>query len=143
MSVHERGWYTKDVGQRNALKLPAAPRGRMYLRYLITIILFALLNGCAGKLPSPEPDEDGIRFSFLAPAAKSVAIAGTFNHWDAEKDRLTGPDQDGIWIITLPLADGRYEYCFVINNKDWMPDPSAPSLDDELGRRNSLLIVAH
>ena len=113
-----------------------------YARSLFMIVVLFIAAGCAQKSFASEAHAGSVRFSIRALSAKSVALAGTFNHWDPEKDRLAGPDRDGIWTITLPLADGRYEYCFVINGKDWMPDPSAPSVDDELGRRNSVIIVA-
>ena len=108
-------------------------------RAFIAITLLFLLVNCAQK--PPETVAGGVRFSFLAPLAKSVAIAGSFNRWDPGQDRLTGPDRNGIWTILLPLSQGRYEYRFVINNSEWVLDPSAPSMDDGLGETNSIVIV--
>ncbi len=114
----------------------------MHIRALIALTLFLLLVSCAQKPPSPEAEAGGVRFSFLAPSAKSVAISGSFNRWDPDKDRLTGPDWKGIWTILLPLSPGRYEYRFVINNSEWVLDPFMPSVDDGLGDKNSLVIVS-
>ncbi len=115
----------------------------MHNRAFTTItLLFLLINcNCAQKPPSPEAAAGGVRFSFLAPSAKSVTIAGSFNRWDPDQDRLTGPDRKGIWTIVLPLSRGRYEYRFVINNNEWVLDPSVPSMDDGLGEKNSIVVV--
>jgi 1,4-alpha-glucan branching enzyme len=108
----------------------------------IFIILFCLTASCVQKLPTPEVLSNGIRFSFFAPSAKSVAIAGSFNRWNPENDKLTGPDKKGVWRITLPLSEGRYEYRFIINDSEWVLDPSIPSVDDGLGGENSILIIS-
>ncbi len=110
-------------------------------RAFITITFLFLLVNFAQKRPDLDAADGGVRFSFLAPSAKSVAIAGSFNRWDPGHDRLAGPDRNGIWTILLPLSQGRYEYRFVINNSEWVLDPSAPSVDDGLGEKNSIVIV--
>jgi 1,4-alpha-glucan branching enzyme len=113
----------------------------MPLRTFIYITMFVLIAGCATKSLAPEARDNGVRFSFLAPSASSVSIAGSFNHWDPQTNALTGPDRDGVWTTVLPLSPGRYEYRFVVNGKDWILDPSVPSEDDGLGERNSLFIL--
>ncbi len=113
----------------------------MTLRTFIYITLFVFIAGCAPKSLAPVVLQDGIRFSYSAPSAKSVSIAGSFNHWDPRSNALTGPDRNGVWTIALPLPPGRYEYRYVVNGKDWFLDPSAPSVDDGLGDRNSILVV--
>ncbi len=92
---------------------------------------------------SPEPVvmHRGVRFSYAAPSAKSVAIAGNFNHWKPDQDRLLGPDRKGIWTIVLPLQPGRYEYRFIVDGREWVLDPSVPSMEDGLGDRNSLFVL--
>ncbi len=114
---------------------------RMNFYYPLIIVLFFLSSGCAPKSLSPEATQGGIRFSFSDLAAKSVSIAGNFNHWSPDHDRLAGSGQKGIWTIVLPLPPGRYEYRFVVNGKEWVLDPSVPSVDDGLGDRNSLFVV--
>ena len=84
----------------------------------------------------------GVRFWFFAHSAKSVAIAGSFNRWNPESGRLSGPDKKGLWEITLPLPEGRYEYRFVVNDSEWVLDPSVPSVDDGLGGKNSILVIS-
>ncbi len=113
----------------------------MSLRVFIFITLFVLFAGCAPKSLEPAAMRDGVHFSFSAPSAKSVSIAGSFNRWNPDQDRLIGPDRVGIWTIVLKLAPGRYEYQYVVDGKNWALDPSVPSMDDGLGDRNSVIVV--
>ena len=109
---------------------------------IISLMLFcSLLAACGPKHPGPEMTKEGVSFSLYAPSAKSVAITGSFNAWDIRKDRLSGPDKKGLWSIVLPLPEGRYEYLFVINEKDWLPDPAVPEVDDGFGKKNSVFLV--
>jgi 1,4-alpha-glucan branching enzyme len=113
----------------------------MNLRFLLIAMLILLCFGCEPKSLAPQVVREGVLFSFSAPAAKSVSIAGSFNHWNADHARLTGPSKEGIWNIILPLSAGQYEYRFVVNGKEWVLDPSVPSVDDGLGGKNSVLFV--
>ena len=115
---------------------------RISLNILPLILLCSSLISCAPRHLRPEITSDGVLFSFYAPAAKSVTIAGSFNAWHLQKDRLTGPDSHGDWTIVLPLPQGRYEYLLFINGKDWQPDPSVPAVDDGFGGKNSVLFVS-
>ena len=106
------------------------------------VILFSLsVVGCELRHPGPEVRRDGVYFSFYAPEAKSIAISGSFNHWDLSKDLLTGPDKHGFWSIILPIPEGRYEYLFVVNGKELKLDPGAAWVDDGLGGRNSVVVI--
>jgi 1,4-alpha-glucan branching enzyme len=113
----------------------------MNLRFLLIAMLIPLCFGCEPKSLAPQVVREGVRFSYSAPTAKSVSIAGSFNHWNPNHARLTGPSREGIWTIVLPLSAGQYEYRFVINGKEWVLDPSVPSVDDGLGDKNSVLFV--
>ena len=55
-------------------------------------------------------------------SASSVAVAGTFNDWDAS-DALTD-NGDGTWSVTLDLPPGAYPYKFVADGV-WACDPDA------------------
>jgi 1,4-alpha-glucan branching enzyme len=111
------------------------------LRFLLITMLIPLCFGCGPKSLAPQVVREGVRFSYSAPAAKSVSVAGSFNHWNPDQDRLTGPSKEGIWTIVLPISAGRYEYRFVVNGKEWVLDPSVPPVDDGLGNKNSVLFV--
>ena len=110
------------------------------------IVIVSILAFLAASLPVfaadlPVPDPGAVTFSLVKPDAREVALAGSFNQWDREQHRLAGPDRNGRWTITLPLAPGRYEYLFVVNSTDWVPDPAATSMCDGLGGKNSVLLV--
>jgi len=82
-----------------------------------------------------------LQLMVTAPSARTVAVTGSFNRWDATSDLLSGPDRSDRWTISLSLPPGRYEYLFVINGTEWTPDPLAPSVDDGFGGQNSVLLV--
>jgi 1,4-alpha-glucan branching enzyme len=111
--------------------------------HIIVPLLIALsvtVSGCASSLRQ-DRGFDGWSCSILAPDASTVAVAGSFNRWDPSSHQLAGPDRNGRWATTLRLAPGRYEYLFVINGETWVPDPEAPSVDNGLGGRNSIVTV--
>ena len=66
---------------------------------------------------------DSIPFSFAAPAARQVTLAGDFNHWDP-KAMPMHKGRDGVWHLSVELAPGRHEYRFVADGA-WKNDPSA------------------
>jgi 1,4-alpha-glucan branching enzyme len=90
-------------------------------------------------------------FSYSAPAARMVTLAGNFNNWagtqgggryDPTIDPMYDEDGDGIWTIVKPLPPGRYQYKFVIDNGTvWEMDPSNALTAEEAGFTNSLIIV--
>jgi 1,4-alpha-glucan branching enzyme len=90
---------------------------------------------------SIDPQLVPVRFEFTHPTAKTVCIAGTFNHWQAEAKTLHSSGV-GHWWKETALAPGAYEYCLVVDGK-WMPDPLArESVPNPFGGRNSILMVA-
>ena len=64
-----------------------------------------------------------IHFECTAPAAESVAIAGTFNEWQPNATPMIALGQ-GRWAKDLTLPPGDYEYCLVVDGQ-WTPDPQA------------------
>ncbi len=71
--------------------------------------------------PVQVSDNNELVFSVDAKNAQSVAIAGNFNDWSADKNMLK-KDELGVWSINLKLQDGEYEYKFVLNGNKWIPD---------------------
>lgn len=114
---------------------------RVVIRFAVLIALLYLSACSTLQHSGPTVTEDGVVFRLKYPEAKWVAIIGSFNQWDKDKDDLSGPDADGIWSITMPLKDGRYEYLFLIDGEKWMMDPSVPSADDGFGGRNSVIHI--
>jgi glycosidase len=83
------------------------------------------------------------RFQVKPPgSATRVAVAGSFNGWNADKNLLAGPDDKGEFSGNVALKPGRYGYKFVIDGK-WLSDPRNDQTEDNgLGDKNSVLIVA-
>ncbi|HXC37088.1 MAG TPA: glycogen-binding domain-containing protein [Candidatus Acidoferrales bacterium] len=90
---------------------------------------------------APDPQRMPVHFEFKDPKAKTVCLAGTFNHWQPDSKTLHSSGV-GHWWKETTLAPGTYEYCFVVDGK-WMPDPLAKeSVPNPFGGRNSVLRVA-
>ena len=85
-----------------------------------------------------------IIFSFHAPEAKSVHIAGSFNDWNIHSDALRQSEQEktnGTWRRVFYLEPGVYEYCFIVNGV-WQDDPDATELwTNEFGSFNCVVWV--
>ena len=82
-----------------------------------------------------------VRFEFTHPTAKTVCLAGSFNHWQPEAKTLH-PAGGGRWVKETALLPGTYEYCLVVDGQ-WMPDPLAKeTVPNPFGGRNSVLRVA-
>jgi 1,4-alpha-glucan branching enzyme len=62
------------------------------------------------------------RFRLYAPAAQSVSVVGDFNGWKAN-DTPLGNEGEGFWAADVPLEPGSYIYMFVLNGREWIPDP--------------------
>ena len=113
---------------------------RHFLYSMAVILLFQGMAGCGAKRLGPAARPGGVHFSFYAPAAKHVSIAGSFNQWSTDADPLVGPDRNGLWGISLPLPAGRYEYLFFVD-EEWKLDPETPSVDDGFGGRISVVVI--
>ena len=82
-----------------------------------------------------------VRFVLVAPGAQHVSLAGTFNHWDPRATPLVRSGAGDLWTATLSLPPGQHQYAFVVDGTRWVPDPTAPAVDDGFGRRNSVLTL--
>ncbi len=107
------------------------------------MVVWVLLVGslpALGEAGPPAPAEGGILFTFDAPDAGEVYLAGEFNGWAADSD-LMAKGEDGVWRLVLPLDPGRYEYKFVIDGV-WQEDPDNPeTTPDPYGGKNSIVTV--
>ena len=90
-------------------------------------------NGSRGEMT--------VRFVLVAPGAQHVNLAGTFNHWDPNATPLVRSGAGDLWTATLTLPPGQHQYAFVVDGTRWVPDPTAPGVDDGFGRRNSVLTL--
>lgn len=75
------------------------------------------------SVKSPVVNGNEVTFYYFAPTADSVSLAGQMNEWNPSADVMTYNEKTGFWSITRKLADGKYEYKFVINGSTWVTDP--------------------
>ncbi len=74
------------------------------------------------------------------PKPERINLAGSFNGWNPDATRMTGPDDAGRYTATLDLSAGVYHYKFVLDGGRWIHDPENPRhVHDGHGGRNSEL----
>jgi 1,4-alpha-glucan branching enzyme len=139
-------------------RLPETREAWKKAAVLLLVASALALTSCAGsfnwiqdRLPPPHEVQGGIEFSYHAPSARLVTLAGNFNNWggtqgggryDSSIDPMSDPDGDGTWTIVVPLPPGRYQYKFVIDGGvRWEQDPNNPDKGVEGGIENSLIVV--
>jgi len=101
-----------------------------------------LTGGAPGIRLTPSRSADGNQeVLFVLPAldATDVSIVGNFNAW--EPTALSDDDDDGIWMASIPLPPGRYEYAFVIDGRWWGQDPLADEYVQSYGEYSSVRYV--
>jgi len=91
--------------------------------------------------PAAAPAHE-VAFVLYAPGAASVAVAGDFNAWSKSATPLHPTGSGGAWVVTVPLAPGRYHYAFLVDGKRWVTDPgAAPAPGDDFGTPSSVMTV--
>lgn len=113
---------------------------------LMAVIASSVVVGSRMGPASPdviaEAGQSSARFVLVEPRAASVTVTGTFVGWDPDGVPLRRL-ADGVWIGEVPLSPGIYQYVFVVDGKQWRPDPNAAwNVDDGLGRQNSVMVVS-
>jgi 1,4-alpha-glucan branching enzyme len=82
-----------------------------------------------------------IEFSFYAPRAKDVKLAGSFTDWNSKPIKLKS-SKDGKWQTTVRLKPGTYEYRFLVDGK-WENDQNPVQLkQNEFGSVNCVLGIS-
>jgi hypothetical protein len=83
-----------------------------------------------------------VQFVLVAPGASHVALVGDFNAWDARATALRQDRATGVWTAEVRLPPGRHVYAFVVDDRTWMADPTAPRAPgDDFGSPNSVIMV--
>lgn len=94
----------------------------------------------AKETPSQGRTQD-VEFTFYAPAARRVSLAGKFNDWNTTSMPMK-KDKDGTWRTTVKLMPGRYEYKYFVDGS-WAQDvPGAEMVPNAFGTRNCVIGVA-
>ena len=84
--------------------------------------------------------EKTVEFTFRAPEAKEVFLAGGFNGWDAQSLPMK-KSKGGVWKTKVKLPPGRHEYKFIADNV-WVETlPRVEQASNPLGTKNFVLWV--
>lgn len=76
-----------------------------------------------------------VKFSYYAPEAMKVFIAGEFNGWDIQSLPMKR-QKGGIWKTTTKLLPGRYEYK-MFADRGWVEDlPGEERASNPFGTQN-------
>lgn len=78
-------------------------------------------------------------FSFEAPKAERVQVAGTFGDWvpvEMYRNNL------GVWRAMVEILPGAYEYVYLVDGVASAPPEAATQIDDGMGGTNGLLVVS-
>ncbi len=81
-----------------------------------------------------------VKFIYQPPIGgeHDIYLAGSFNNW--QTDELKLQESNGIYEIEIDLAEGRYEYKFIVDG-DWKLDNAAEAVEDKFGNINSIIDV--
>jgi len=101
----------------------------------------ALANADVGPLIAKRAGEPAtlrvVRFELLAPQAREVFLAGSFNNWNPSATPLTQKGKVR-WVKELCLPPGRVEYRFLVDGR-WKADPKAGDyMPNSVGGFNSV-----
>ena len=80
-------------------------------------------------------------FSLEAPDARSVYVTGSFNDWSLDESCRMRLENEGRWIVSVPLRQGTHKYQFIVDGR-WREDPANPRQErNSFGDINSLIEV--
>jgi len=92
------------------------------------------------KMPKQKTAKQKMTFSYAAPDAKTVLLAGDFTGWQ-EAPVSMKKDKDGVWKRTISLPPGRYEYRLLVDGQ-WQNDPQCSNRHpNQFGGENCVCIV--
>jgi hypothetical protein len=86
----------------------------------------------------PDRRGDSLYVRIRMPGAKSVAIAGEWNHWVPAPLNALGND---LWEGVVTLPPGTYRFNVLVDGSDWVVPAGVATLSDGLGGLVALLVV--
>ena len=90
-------------------------------------------------------DIQNVSFILVEESARQVWLVGDFNGWNRKGTPLRRAANGRAWTVSLPLAEGRHEYAFIVadeNGERWIADPLTAPVEDEFGTTSSIVRVA-
>lgn len=135
----------RQILQKTAVFIPNVPRERQGAGALAAGAAVALAlreqhDSLADYTSLPRVGRASITFVLHDHQAERVAVLGSWDGW--QRHELMAVTV-GVWRWKRPLlANGRYEYKFLLNESTWLDDPANPrKAMDGYGGFNSLLII--
>lgn len=92
-------------------------------------------------ISKPRAAAQEVEFTFRAPEAKKVSVAGTFNGWNTTTMPMK-KGKDGVWRITVKLSSGRHEYKYFVDGAWAQNIPGAEMAPNPFGSSNCIMRVA-
>ncbi len=91
-------------------------------------------------MPEKKTAKQKVTFSYAAPQAQSVMLAGDFTGWQQAPISLK-KGKGGVWKKTVSLPPGRYEYRLIVDG-EWRDDPECQHKQrNQFGGDNCVCIV--
>lgn len=91
-------------------------------------------------MSNQKTEKKRVTFSFAAPAAQSVLVAGDFTGWQQSPLSLKR-DKNGVWKKIVSLPAGRYEYRLLVDG-EWRDDPKCQVRQpNQFGGENCVCVV--
>jgi 1,4-alpha-glucan branching enzyme len=91
-------------------------------------------------MPKQKTAKQKVSFSYQAPSASAVLLAGDFTGWN-EAPLSLKKDKNGTWKKTISLPPGTYEYRLLVDG-EWHDDPQcANRRPNQFGGENCICVV--
>ena len=117
------------------------PSPHCLLRPLCLLWLLASASCAARADLTPVVTRAGVRFSLDQTAARTVAVAGTFNGWSATAHPLSLDASRRRWTAIVALPPGEHLFMYVVDGAWVTPPQAADYVDDGFGARNGVVVV--
>jgi len=91
-------------------------------------------------MPKAKSAKKKVTFSYKAPGAQTVLVAGDFTGWQEAPVNLK-KDKSGVWRTNISLSPGRYEYRLLVDGQ-WQDDPHCSTRQpNQFGGENCVCVV--
>jgi len=91
-------------------------------------------------MPKQKTTKQKVTFSYFAPHAQTVLLAGEFTDWGKAPLSMK-KDKSGTWKKTLSLPPGKHAYRLVVDGQ-WRDDPQCSHRQpNQFGTENCVCIV--
>jgi len=94
-----------------------------------------------GSFLKDRSKEQAIDFTYYAPDAKKVYLAGKFNDWNVKSHPMK-KGSDGIWRLSVRLPVGRHEYKFFVDGEWAQQIPCSTTAFNPYGTYNCVIGVS-